>query len=106
VHLRGKGRKRRSLPLWTSTVQAIRAWLRRNGSPGADAPLLPNRNGRTMTRSNVNKRLAIAVARAAGVYPNLARRRISPHSVSHYAESRIMPDHTVLTSLFFVNSKA
>jgi len=42
--------------------------------------LLPKRNGRTMTRSNVNKRLAIAVARAAGVYPNLARRRISPHS--------------------------
>ena len=36
-----------------------------------------------MTRSNVNKRLAIAVARAAGVYPNLARRRISPHSVRH-----------------------
>jgi site-specific recombinase XerD len=50
--------------------------------------LLPNRNGRTMTRSNVNKRLAIAVARAAGVYPNLARRRISPHSVRHYSESR------------------
>jgi site-specific recombinase XerD len=83
VHLRGKGRKRRSVPLWTSTVQAIRAWLRRNGSPGADAPLLPNRNGRAMTRSNVNKRLAIAVARAAEVYPNLARRRISPHSVRH-----------------------
>jgi hypothetical protein len=45
-----------------------------------------------MTRSNVNKRLAIAVARAAGVYPNLARRRISPHSVRHYADSRIMPN--------------
>jgi site-specific recombinase XerD len=83
VHLRGKGRKRRSVPLWTSTVQAIRAWLRRNPSLGADAPLLPNRNGRTMTRSNVNKRLDIAVARAAPVYPNLTKRHISPHSVRH-----------------------
>ena len=27
VHLRGKGRKQRSTPLWKSTVQAIRAWL-------------------------------------------------------------------------------
>jgi len=80
VHLRGKGRKRRSVPLWTSTVQAIRAWLRRNPSLGEDAPLLPNRNGRTMTRSNVNKRLDIAVARAAEVHPNLAKRHISPHS--------------------------
>ena len=53
--------------------------------------MLPNRNGRTMTRSNVNKRLDIAVARAAEVYPNLAKRRISPHSVRHYSESRTMP---------------
>ena len=45
--------------------------------------MLPNRNGRTMTRSNVNKRLDIAVARAAEVYPNLAKRHISPHSVRH-----------------------
>jgi site-specific recombinase XerD len=88
VHLRGKGRKRRSLPLWTSTVQTIRAWLRRNPSLGADAPLMPNRNGRTMTRSNVNKRLDIAVARAAEVYPNLTKRHVSPHSVRHYSESR------------------
>ena len=30
VHLHGKGRKQRSVPLWRSTVRAIRAWLRRN----------------------------------------------------------------------------
>ena len=83
VHLRGKGRKRRSIPLWTGTVQAIRAWLRRNPSLGSDAPLLPNRNARPMVRSNVNKRLEIAVARAAERYPSLNTRRISPHSVRH-----------------------
>jgi integrase len=27
VHLRGKGRKQRSTPLWKSTVQEIRDWL-------------------------------------------------------------------------------
>ena len=36
-----------------------------------------------MTRSNVNKRLDIAVARAAEVYPNLTKRHVSPHSVRH-----------------------
>jgi site-specific recombinase XerD len=83
VHLHGKGRKRRSVPLWTGTVQAVRAWLRRNPSLRSTAPLLPNRNGRAMTRSNVNKRLEIAVARAAERYPSLNTRHISPHSVRH-----------------------
>ena len=30
VHLHGKGRKQRSVPLWKATVQEIRAWLRLN----------------------------------------------------------------------------
>ena len=83
VHLHGKGRKRRSVPLWTGTIQVVRAWLRRNPALGSTASLLPNRNGRAMTRSNVNKRLEIAVARAAEHYPNLNTRHISPHSVRH-----------------------
>ena len=83
VHLHGKGRKQRAVPLWKSTVQEIRAWLRRNSTLGADAPLLPNRHGRAMTRSNVNKRLDIAVGRAAEIHPSLAKRHISPHSVRH-----------------------
>ena len=28
VHLHGKGRKQRAVPLWRSTVRQIRAWLR------------------------------------------------------------------------------
>jgi site-specific recombinase XerD len=45
VHLHGKGRKQRSVPLWRSTVRAIRAWLRRNPQFDSDSPLLPNRDG-------------------------------------------------------------
>ncbi len=83
VHLRGKGRKQRTVPLWKSTVKEIRAWLRRNPTPGANAPLMPNRHGRVMTRANVNQRLDIAVGRAAEVHCSLAKRRISPHSIRH-----------------------
>ncbi len=83
VHLHGKGRKQRAIPLWKSTVREIRTWLRRNTTLVADAPLLPNRNGRAMTRANVNQRLNIAVGRAAEVHRSLATRRISPHSVQH-----------------------
>ena len=83
VHLRGKGRKQRSVPLWKSTVQAVRAWLRRNPDLGAASALLPNRGGQAMTRSNVTQRLDIAVARATAIYPDLAKRRISPHIIRH-----------------------
>lgn len=83
VHLRGKGRKQRSTPLWKTTVQEIRAWLRRNPTLGADAALLPNRNGHTMTRGNVTQRIDIAVSRAAKVHSSLSNRSISPHTIRH-----------------------
>jgi len=84
VHLRGKGRKQRTTPLWKSTVQEIRAWLGRNPMLVADAALLPNREGHAMTRCNVCQRLNIAVARAAKVHSSLLNRSISPHSIRHY----------------------
>ncbi|NEX23692.1 site-specific integrase [Thiorhodococcus mannitoliphagus] len=83
VHLHGKGRKQRAVPLWRSTVREIRTWLQHNPALVADAPLLPNRDGHAMTRNNVNQRLKIAVTRAAQVYPSLAERHVSPHCIRH-----------------------
>jgi site-specific recombinase XerD len=83
VHLHGKGRKRRTVPLWRSTVKEIRAWLKLNPQLAGAAPLLPNRKGQAMTRSNVAQRLALAVHAAATANPGLAKRRISPHTIRH-----------------------
>jgi site-specific recombinase XerD len=83
VHLRGKGRKQRSVPLWKTTVQEIRAWLHRNPTLTGEAALLPNRDGRAMSRSNVTKRLKAAVARAAEQVPSLLKKRVSPHVLRH-----------------------
>ncbi len=83
VHLHGKGRKQRSVPLWHTTVKALRAWLRANSALTAEAPLLPNRNGREMTRANVTLRLALAVQHATETQPALAKRKVSPHTIRH-----------------------
>ena len=83
VHLHGKGRKQRSVPLWHSTVKAIRAWLRLNPQLNVTCPLLPNRHGNAMTRNNVNQRLALAVQAATPITPELAKRHISPHTIRH-----------------------
>jgi len=64
VHLHGKGRKLRSIPLWKSMGVEIRAWLRLNPVLRGEAALLPNRDGQVMSRSNVTQRLSLAVTRA------------------------------------------
>lgn len=83
VHLRGKGRKQRSVPLWRSTVKEIRAWLKINPQLSPTSALLPNRDGEVMTRDNVTKRLALAVSAAAKLNAGLENRRITPHTVRH-----------------------
>ena len=83
VHLHGKGRKDRSVPLWKSTTAAIRAWLHANPDLRGSAPLLPNRSGHPMTRCNVAQRLAIAVERASVEQTSLKTKRVSPHSLRH-----------------------
>lgn len=83
VHLHGKGRKQRSVPVWRSTVRAVRVWLRRNPQLEAASPLFPSRNGQAMTRANVALRLARAVNSASSTFPDLTKRHISPHTIRH-----------------------
>jgi site-specific recombinase XerD len=82
VRIRGKGRKERSVPLWRTTVAEIRRWLARiDNKP--DKPLFPGRSGTRMTRPAVTARLQLAVNSAATVCPQLAKRRVSPHTIRH-----------------------
>ena len=83
AHLHGKGRKQRSVPLWRSTAALLRAWKRELGDVTSAAPIFPNRDGRTMTRSNVTQRLALYVKGAAKRCPHLLSRSVSPHTFRH-----------------------
>ena len=83
VHLHGKGRKLRSIPLWDASVTEIRSWLRLNPTLRGEAALLPNRDGQAMSRSNVAQRLDLAVRRASVEQPSLLKKRVSPHILRH-----------------------
>ena len=83
VHLQGKGRKQRSVPLWKTTVLEIRAWLRLNPTLRGQAALLPSRDGRAMSRSNVAQRLELAVTRATTEQPGIIKKQVSPHTLRH-----------------------
>ncbi len=83
VHLHGKGRKQRSIPLWHTTVVEIRSWLRLKPALRGEDALLPNRDQQAMSRSNVVQRLELAVARAAIQVPSILQKRVSPHTLRH-----------------------
>jgi len=98
VHLHGKGRKQRTVPLWRSTVEQIRAWLKLNPQFEANSPLLPNRDGNAMTRGNVTQRVALAVkAATAASQPQLTKRRISPHTVRHTTAMHLLQSGVDIT---------
>ena len=82
VHLHGKGRKERAVPLWKRTATQLRAWLR-TLPVEPTLTLLPNRFGGAMSRSGVADRLQRAVETASANCPSLRHRHVSPHVVRH-----------------------
>lgn len=82
VHLHGKGRKERVIPLWKGTAKQLRGWLSETGAT-PDAPVFPNRAGQAMSRSGVRDRLDRAVAAATQHCPTLKDRHVSPHTLRH-----------------------
>lgn len=80
VHLHGKGRKQRVIPLWKSTARELRSWLRRSQLQ-PDAAVFPNRAGGQLTRSGVRDRLDRAVATARRRCPSLQGRPVTPHTL-------------------------
>jgi len=82
VHVRGKGRRERVLPLWKSTTQAIRAWLALRGD--ASCPeLFLNARGGPLSRDGFAHILTKHVKEAAGKMPSLQSKHISPHVLRH-----------------------
>jgi site-specific recombinase XerD len=82
VRLHGKGRKERSIPLWSTTASHLRQWLR-DQPHAATSPLFPNRAGSKLSRTNVTERLQLAVRTASAVHPELAKRKVTPHIFRH-----------------------
>ena len=82
IHVIGKGRRERILPLWKETVIVLKDWLRIRCQTG-DPELFLNANGRVMTRSGFEYILAKHVASAAERQTSLAEKRISPHVLRH-----------------------
>jgi integrase/recombinase XerD len=89
IHIQGKGRKLRQVPLWPATAKLLKGWFK--GYPRKpDEPLFTNRLGQGLTRVGVARRLKLAAGQAAKRNPTLGKRRIHPHLIRHTLASHLL----------------
>ena len=82
LQLTGKGRKERTVPLWTDTAQVLKAWFEELGDD-VGPMAFPNARGKALSREGVDYLLKQAVQRAIPACPSLATKNITPHVVRH-----------------------
>jgi site-specific recombinase XerD len=90
IHVMGKGRRERVLPLWKETTRALQDWLRVRSETKSVALFL-NAGHEAMTRSGFEYILDKHVRTASIRQPSLTQKRVSPHIMRHYSECRTMP---------------
>lgn len=78
IHIMGKGRRERVLPLWKETAAALCDWLSVRGASSHPECFLSAR-GEPMTRSGFEYILAKHTKTALLAVPSIAKKRISPH---------------------------
>jgi integrase/recombinase XerD len=82
LEIHGKGRKERTVPLWSQTAKILQAWMREQKAK-ASLALFPSQRGNALTRDSVHHLLRQAVGSAIPKCPSLKTKRISPHVVRH-----------------------
>ena len=82
VHLFGKGRKDRTVPLWDDTSQLLLSHIERRSLKDGDY-IFAGRNVDHLTRSGARSRLDGVARKAKAAHPELARKKITPHVFRH-----------------------
>lgn len=82
VHLLGKGRKERTLPLWDDVSALLGSHIEASALAPGDY-LFAGRNVEHLTRFGARHRIDAAFAAACAEHPELRSKRVSPHTFRH-----------------------
>ncbi len=89
VHVMGKGRRMRIMPLWKETKPLLRHWLAIRPD-SADTHFFLNARATAMTRQGFNHRVAVHLETARKQQPSLSNKRVSPHTLRHACALHIL----------------
>lgn len=95
VRLHGKGRKDRTVPIWSRTAAEIQRWCRDNQIPPAQHIFL-NTDGVCLTRQGARLRLKLALRGATSQCPTLVGRKIGLHSFRHSCAMHLLQSGVAL----------
>ena len=95
VSFDGKGRRQRTCPLWSRTLEAIQRWLDERGR--TDGPLFLNRQGRRLTRSGVAYILRRIVEKAQLELRHA--QRVTPHVIRHTTAMHLLQADVDITTI-------
>lgn len=82
IHVIGKGRKERTIPIWKTTKSYLTEFLKETGSTSENY-LFTSQHGDKLTRSGVTYRLDCLVKTAALNCSSLLKKHVSPHVIRH-----------------------
>jgi len=82
VHLQGKGRKDRAVPIWSRTARTLRFWFKEIGAVPAE-PAFPNARTGHLSRHGVAYIVGKAFNSARVACPSLEHKRVHPHLIRH-----------------------
>jgi site-specific recombinase XerD len=96
LHLHGKGRKDRTVPVWPQTSHVLQGWLRELGGFGTPM-VFPNARGKPLSRYGVNYLLQQAMHRARLTCPSLRAKIVSPHVIRHSTAMHLLQSGVDIT---------
>jgi len=87
VHLLGKGRKERDVPLWPTTARTLTAWFRELAGSSSGLAF-PSARGQQLSRNGVDYVLKRAAASAT--CSTLHNKRLHPHAIRHTTGAHLL----------------
>jgi len=80
----GKGRKRRTCPIWEKTARLLRKMLiERDGLIKAETHVFLNRSGRPLGRFGMSNIIDKYCKKAACTVASLKNKKVTPHTIRH-----------------------
>ena len=84
VEIIGKGRKRRTCPIWDKTARRLKqVLLEQDWVVGTDTPVFLNRSGQPLGRFGISSIIRKYCKKAANTVPSLKNKKVTPHTLRH-----------------------